>query len=111
MSRRQPALRAIPDEARLVEELVRRILGWRSAPGRFLKAGRGWIPTWRFQPFEDLADAFQLLDRAADRFCLTSDRNIFTAEVQIGERRGRASGQLKARTITTAIARGLGMEI
>jgi hypothetical protein len=87
-------------------------MGWRSAPGRFLTTGRSWIPRWRFRPLEDLADAFQLLDRATSYFSLRSDgHNLLTAEVQIDGRCGKASGRLIARTITTAVARSLGVEV
>ena len=81
------------------------------APGRFIKSGRSWIPRWRFQPFKDLAAALELLEHAAKRFCLISNRGIFTAQVHIGDRCGTASLGPKARTITTAICRALGMEI
>jgi hypothetical protein len=33
------------------------------------------------------------------------------AEVQVGERVGKASGKLKARTVTIALARVLGLEV
>jgi hypothetical protein len=36
---------------------------------------------------------------------------IFTAEVRIGSRAGKASGEPKARAITTALARALGLEL
>jgi hypothetical protein len=90
--------------------LAERVMGWKACPDRFLMSNRKWIPRWRFRPFEDLEDAFQLLDRAADRFRLTSDNHkMFTAEVQIGRRRRKAAGAHKAKAITTAIALALGM--
>jgi len=99
------------NEDRLTVQLAERVMGRKVAPDRFMKPGRSWIPRWRFQPFEELEDAFQLLDRAADSFSLTSaSHKGFTAEVHFGGRHGRASGLSKARTITTAIARAFGLE-
>ena len=46
---------------RLLDELV---MGWTTAPNWFMLGGRKWILSWRFQPCENLADAFQLLDKA-----------------------------------------------
>jgi hypothetical protein len=93
-------------------ELAERVMGWRATPDRFIKLGRSWIPQWRFQPLVELADAFQLLDTAANRYSLSRDRNgFFDTSVQIGGRRGKASGEPKARTITIAVARALGLEV
>src|SRR5260370_726603 len=92
----------------ITEELARTVMGWRSAQGRFLKAGRGWLPKWRFAPFDNIEDAFQLLDRAADWFRLTRDGvSAFVAEVHVGGHTGKASGDQQARVITTAVARAL----
>ena len=44
--------------------LAERVMGWTAAPNRFMQGRRRWIPSWRFQPCESLADAFQLLDTA-----------------------------------------------
>jgi len=99
------------NEDELTALLAERVMGWKAAPDRFMKPGRSWMPRWRFQPFEELEDAFQLLDRAAESFRLTSDNHRgFTAEVHIRGRHGMASGVCKARMITTAIARALGLE-
>lgn len=100
------------NDERLTEELVRRALGWRVAPGRYLKPGRGWIPEWRFRPLREVADAFQLVDRVADSFTLTSSSpRVVSANVKVGRRCGKASGEQIARTITIALARALGLEI
>jgi hypothetical protein len=96
----------------LTAQLAELVMGWKRAPDRFIKHGRSWIPRWRFRPLEELADAFQLLDHAADHFRLTCDRSrVFTAEVQIGHHRGKASGNQVARTITIAVARALGLTV
>ena len=61
------ALRVSLHDLELTEELARSVMGWRSAPGRFLKPGGSWLPKWRFAPLERLEDAFRLL-HAAPRF-------------------------------------------
>jgi hypothetical protein len=45
-------------DKRLTGELAARVLGWRLAPGRYIKFG-GWLPRWRFQPLSNIEDAFQ----------------------------------------------------
>ena len=96
---------------RLTDELALRVMGWKPAPDRFIKSGRSWIPRWRFRPFAELADAFRLLDHAADHYTLTRNGSTFAAEVQIGSCRGKAVGEQKARTITVAVARALRLEV
>ncbi len=95
----------------LTGELASRVMGWKPSADRFLKSGRGWIPRWRFRPLEELPDALRLLDAAAQRYTLSSDGRIFTADVEVNSRRGKASGAHKARTITAAVARALGLEV
>jgi hypothetical protein len=98
-------------EELLTNELASRVMGWKPTPERFVKSGRTWIPRWRFRPLTELADAFLLLDRAAHAYILSSDRHhTFTAEVELAAGAGKASGYLKARTITLAVARALGLE-
>jgi hypothetical protein len=100
------------DDDRLTEKLAAQVLGWKAAPDRFIKPGRSWIPRWRFQPLVELADAFQLLDQTAHRYSLIRDRHgVFSASVQVGGCRGKASGEPKARTITIAVARALRLEV
>jgi hypothetical protein len=95
-------------DARLTEHLACKVMGWKMAPGRFIKSGRSWIPRWRFRPLEDLGDAFQLLDAAASQYKLVFlQGRPFTAEVRAQGRIGRAFGESRARTITLAVARAL----
>lgn len=101
----------VMNDERLTDELAVRVMRWRPAPDRFVKSGRSWIPRWRFQPLADLVDAFQLLDHAALNYTLTRDCHMFTAHVRVGASRGTASGELKARTITLAVARALGIDV
>jgi hypothetical protein len=109
------AVPKVPNEMadhQLAGQLARVVMGWRVYPSRIAKDGRTWIPRWRFRPFRELADAFQLLDRAADSYTLSANSaQCFVAEVRIGERVGHASGTEKARVISTAVARALGLEV
>jgi hypothetical protein len=100
------------NDDQLTAHLAECVMRWRATPDRFIKSGRTWIPKWRFQPLMDLTDAFRLLDHAADRYSLTKDRQgIFSANVQISGHRGKAVGEPKARAITIAVARALGLEV
>ena len=98
-------------DQRLTEILASRVMGWKPVADRFLKSGREWIPKWRFAPLNRLEDAFHVVDRAADRYILTNDSQVFTAEVHVGARIGRASGKSRARTITLAVAQALGLGV
>jgi hypothetical protein len=103
---------AVMTDEVLTGELASRVMGWKTAPDRFVKGGRSWIPRWRFQPLVELADAFRLLDKGARRYSLTCDgRRTFSVEVQVGTRHGKASSKNKARAITLAVARALGLEV
>jgi hypothetical protein len=96
----------------LIAVLAEKIMGWRAAPARFLMANRQWIPRWRFQPLDNLEDAFRLLETAASSYTLhASSDATFIAEVRIANRTGRASGKSKATTITVAVARAIGLDV
>lgn len=104
------------NEDRLTERLASEILGWRTAPGRFIKPGRGWTPRWNFSPFTKIEDAFLLLDRSGSNYTLTAKSDDgFCAEVRVSERIGTAAGRAhegsKSRVITLALARALGLEV
>jgi hypothetical protein len=45
--------------------LAERVMVWTVGPDRFLMGNRRWMPRWRFQPIEKLADAQRLLERMA----------------------------------------------
>lgn len=99
------------NDDRLTEKLAAQVLGWKAVPGRFIKPGRGWTPTWRFAPLTNVDQAFDLLDATASAYTLTTNTDgVFEAEVRSGKRIGRASGEPKARTITMALAQALGLE-
>jgi hypothetical protein len=96
--------------AQLTTLLAEQVMGWKSAPGRFVKSGRTWIPDWRFAPFARLEDAFFLLNRAAKDYELTVANGRLTVEVRIAGRVGTAVGDPKAETITGAVVRALGLD-
>jgi hypothetical protein len=98
-------------DQRLTDDLAVHVLGWRLAPDRYITEGRSWIAQWRFRPLVELADAFRLLDQAADCYSLTRRGSTFTAEVRIKCHRGKAVGRQLARTITNAVASALGLEV
>jgi hypothetical protein len=101
----------ITEEA-LAAALAQRVLGWQTAPNRYITSGRSWIPRWRFAPFSRLDDALLLLDRASSNYKLTMFKGgTFTAEVHVDNRIGKAFGEPKARTITTALVRALGLKL
>ena len=90
--------------------LAVKVLAWKACPDRFIQSGRRWIPKWRFAPLIRLDDAFLLLEKAGGTYVLSFDAtDIFTAEVQIRGRLGKANGEPKACAITLAISRALGI--
>ena len=96
----------------LTAELAERVMGWDVGPERFLMGDRRWIPRWRFQPAVRLADAFQLLEKAAPQeYCMRGDdKGSFWVRVRLGEAVGEANGVCKPRVITCAVARVLGLD-
>jgi hypothetical protein len=100
------------NDDRLTEKLVSIVLGWKLAPGRFIKPDRGWSPRHRFVPCKSLDDAFQLVERVATACKLTMVKGgQFSAEVQVGARVGKAFGESMARTVTMALVSALELEV
>lgn len=96
----------------LIDQLAQRILHWSVGPDRFLAGNRSWIPRWRFNPLEKLEDAFMLLDHSgSSRYSILNVGGAFDVEVEYAGRIGRATGSSGARTVTTALARSLGLEV
>ena len=92
--------------------LAERIMGWTVGPDRFLMAKRRWQPRWRFQPTENLDDAFKLLEKAAPRdYSMGDDGKGFRVRVRIGKTIGEACDISKPRAITLAVARAVGIEV
>jgi hypothetical protein len=99
-------------DERLTDELAVRGMGWRLAPGRYLKSGRCWIPRSRFQPLADVRDAFRVLEAVTDHYSLhAKPGGAFAVEVRLGGRIARAEGKLRARTISLAVARVVGIKV
>jgi hypothetical protein len=98
--------------ARLTDELACRVMGWKPGRDRFIKSDRQWVLRWRFQPLTSVENAFELLNTAAASLVLTTARDgSFTAQVKLGQRKGRASSPSVATSITVAIARALGLDV
>jgi hypothetical protein len=100
-------------EEHLAAVLAERVMRWGVGPDRFLLSNRRWLPRWRFQPTENIADAFQLLD-AADLvdYDLHADRNgLHTAKVRTSGASGEASCSSMPRAICIAIARAYGIHV
>jgi hypothetical protein len=99
-------------DQQLTGELALRVMGWKTAPGRFIKPGRSWTPMSQFKPLVRIQDAFQLLEGAGAAYRLSTDgKGKFIAEVQVGLSKGKASGSAKARVISIALALALGIEV
>lgn len=93
--------------------LAERVMRWRTGPERFTMERRGWMPRWRFQPTEKLADALRLLEAAApEEYNLRGDTegNVHV-HIRIGDATGEACSTSTPRAITFAIARAVGIEI
>jgi hypothetical protein len=92
--------------------LAGRVMGWKTAPDRFLTGKRGWIPRWKFRPAERLTDALRLLEAAKPRQYTMhrGEGGLFTVRVQLGKAKGEACDLSKPRAISYAIARAAGIE-
>jgi hypothetical protein len=96
----------------LTAVFAKRFLGLKPTRDRFLRPNGSWLPKWRFSPFASVEDALLVVDHAASEFKLSRVQGgLFTAEVRIGGRTGKAAGADKARTISCAIADAIGLEI
>ena len=93
--------------------LGERVMKWTAAPNRFMLGRRKWIPSWRFQSCENLADAFQLLDSAKpETYGMGADETrCFWAKVQIGGVVGEGRDRSRPRAITCAVARASGIDV
>ena len=92
--------------------LAQQVMRWTVHPGRYLMENRRWKPAWRFQPMKKPEDAFRLLDAAdPEEYSINARRGgAFTVRVQIGGVVGEASDSSKARAVTYAVARAVGLE-
>ena len=73
----------------------------------------GWVACrWVVVRIRRVAISTDRWPEARMSYSLTTDkRRGFCAEVQVGARIGKASGEPKARTLTMALARSLGLEV
>jgi hypothetical protein len=100
------------NDDRLVEKLAFTLFGWKAVSGRYLKPNRSWSPCWKFQPMNNVDDAFKLLDTGGAQYSLSVGADgTFTAEVEVAGRIGKASCSPKARAICLALAQALGLVI
>ena len=98
-------------DARLTDELARS-MGWRPFANRFLANGRDWIARSHFQPLAILDHAFQLLEKISRDYSIVNSPTAgFIVEVRLSGRVGRAAGEPKARTISLALARAIGLDL
>jgi hypothetical protein len=100
------------EDQRLTDQLAERVMGWRLAPGRYVKSGRTWMPQWRFQPVQRVEDALRLLQQAAsEEYAMGAAENGgFWARVRIASTTGEARESSQARAMTFAIARAVGID-
>ena len=96
----------------LTAKLAERGMHWGIGPDRFLLGDRRWIPRWRFQPAVRLEDAFRLLERLTpDEYSMGAAPNGgFWVKVRVAGCVGEADELSKARSLTFAIARALGID-
>lgn len=93
--------------------LAQRVLGWQTAPNRFLTTGRQWTPRWHFRPTESISDAFRLLEAAKPQEYSMGAKGSgeFRVSVRIAGRTGEAHDTCKPLAIATAIARAIGVDV
>jgi hypothetical protein len=97
-------------DVQVTRRLALEAMGWRHAPGRYLKQGRAWIPDWRFQPFKNTADAFQLLAATGAKYTISWNGEAFAVEVRLSASKGAANDSSCARAMTLAVAHAFNIE-
>jgi hypothetical protein len=106
-------VKAIPETQlqRITEQLAFIAFEWRPVKCRYIRPDGGWLPTWRFSPFDRIEDALQVLEKTADDYKLHGNKHGHrgSIEVTVGTKTISASGEPKARLITTALAYALGL--
>jgi hypothetical protein len=96
----------------LIDRLALQVMHWRVGSDRFVSENRSWLPKWRFNPLERLADAFLLLDHSDSvRYVISQTSGKFQVKVEHNEKIGIATGTCRPRVITLAVARSLGLEV
>jgi hypothetical protein len=97
----------------LVARLVDRVFGWRVTPDRFLTGDRGWLPRWKFQPVQKMADAVRLLEAAnTEEYSIAAIANgSFCVKVRIEGVDSEGHAATKPLAICLAVAAALGIEV
>lgn len=97
----------------LTAALAQRVMGWTVGPDRFQMGNRRWMPRWRFQPTEKIADALRLLERLApEEYTMgAAESGGFWARVRVAGTIGEARESSQPRAIAFAVARVLGLEV
>ena len=98
---------------RLTVLQAERVMGWTAKRNRFNTEGGGWTPAWRFQPLRRIEDAFKLLEAAdPEEYSIDARRGgIVTARVHLAAGTGEAHAFSRARAITHAVARAIGLDV
>jgi hypothetical protein len=93
--------------------LAVRVLHWRVTPDRFLTGKRGWLPRWKFQPVQKLADAIRLMEAAnPEEYSLSAGaKGGFCARVIISGTTAEAHANTKPLAICLAVSAALGIEV
>jgi hypothetical protein len=101
------------NDQRLTDKLAARVMGWRLAPGRYIKSSRSWLPRWRFAPLTNIEDAFCLLDAAHPEEYAMRGRGAdeFWVRVRLPGGSGEARDRSKPRAIARAVAGAIGIDL
>jgi hypothetical protein len=93
--------------------LAERVMKWTASPNRFMLGNGRWVPRWRFQPCENLANAFELLDAVRPKaYSMGADETgSIYAKVQIGGVVGECRNRSMPLAITFAVARASGIDV
>jgi hypothetical protein len=100
-----------PDQINAI--LAAGVLRWRVTPDRFLTGDRGWLPRWKFQPAQKLADAIRLLEAAnTEEYSVAAGANgDFCARVRINGATTEGRANTKPLAICLAVAAAVGIEV
>lgn len=101
------------DVLRLTEALAQKTLGWKSGPNRYLMSNRRWLPKWRFQPTEKIADAFHLVEAGGvEKYQILAERkNKYLVKVRTSRSTGQGCATSLPLAISLAVARAYGIDV
>jgi hypothetical protein len=97
----------------LTDILAEQVMGWTICPKRFSFGQRGWMPRWRFQPTQNIADAFQLLENTdVVEYVLHVDRKgSYRAKVLTPRSSAEATSSSLPFAICVAVAHAYGISV